>query len=590
MLFFDSHDSFYHEPAGPAASGSSVTFRFRGTNITHAVLRAWMGSDILVPMKHESDDLFTAVLQVPEATGLLWYDFLLIYPNGTKTRYIAPKDGLGGVGHEDTHPDARDWAYQLTVYQPSFHTPAYMHGANIYQIFPDRFYHASTHATDIRTDRRLHADWSEDLNTGRNPEDTENDVLEFYRGNLNGIREKLPYLAGLGVDVLYLNPIFQASSNHRYDTADYTVIDPLLGTSEEFQELCSAAGEYGIHVMLDGVFSHTGEDSLYFNRFGHFPTLGAYQSRDSQYYDWYTFEQWPDKYRSWWGIHTLPEVRKNQKPYQNFMFNRTDGIVPRWIHAGACGWRLDVADELPMDFLRKLRKAAKSARRDAVVLGEVWEDASNKIAYGEMRCYCTGDTLDSVMNYPLRTAILDFVSGKTDAQALVRLIRHQEEVYPAQFRYALMNLLGSHDRARVLNALVDREGQGLSKHEQNQLRLTPDEYDLAVRRYKAALSILCALPGCPTVYYGDEAGMTGGPDPFCRRAYPWGHEDAELQAFVQAKLNHRKHSHVLRYGYCTVQAPDAQTITIRRYLNGDTDALGHRNTSSAEEICTVRRP
>ena len=194
------------------------------------------------------------------------------------------------------------------------------------------------------------------------------------------------------------------------------------------------------------------------------------------------------------------------------------------------------------------------------------------------------------MNYPLRTAILDFVSGKTDAQALVRLIRHQEEVYPAQFRYALMNLLGSHDRARVLNALVDREGQGLSKHEQNQLRLTPDEYDLAVRRYKAALSILCALPGCPTVYYGDEAGMTGGPDPFCRRAYPWGHEDAELQAFVQAKLNHRKHSHVLRYGYCTVQAPDAQTITIRRYLNGDTDALGHRNTSSAEEICTVRRP
>ena len=146
--------------------------------------------------------------------------------------------------------------------------------------------------------------------------------------------------------------------------------------------------------------------------------------------------------------------------------------VPRWLHAGASGWRLDVADELPMDFLRALRTAAKRARRDALVLGEVWEDASNKITYGQMRNYCLGDTLDSVMNYPLREAILDFVTGKHDAPALVRLINHQAEVYPAPFRYALMNLIGSHDRARTLNVLCGRDGVGLSKKEQKELRLT----------------------------------------------------------------------------------------------------------------------
>ena len=387
----------------------------------------------------------------------------------------------------------------------------------------------------------------------------------------------------MGVTVLYLNPIFRARSNHRYDTGDYMEIDPLVGTQEEFEALCKKAEERGIRVMLDGVFSHTGEDSRYFNHFGTYDTVGAYQSKESPWYDWYTFKHFPDEYKCWWDITSLPEVRKDNADYQQFMFKPKEGVVPHWIHEGASGWRLDVADELSMDFLRKLRVAAKRARRDAVVLGEVWEDASNKVAYGAMRNYCTGDTLDSVMNYPLREAILSFATGKSDAAALVRLVRHQAEVYPAQFRYALMNLVGSHDRARALNILAEKEGAGLTKAEQHALTLTADEYALAVERYKLCVELLCALPGNPTIYYGDEAGLTGCHDPFCRRPFPWGHEDKALQAFVAAKLNERKSSLLLKYGYCDIFADDADTLRILRYTAG-TDALGRKAPTKKQRL------
>jgi len=271
------------------------------------------------------------------------------------------------------------------------------------------------------------------------------------------------------------------------------------------------------------------------------------------------------------------------------MFNDESGIVPRWIRKGACGWRLDVADELPMDFLRKLRRAARKADPEAVVLGEVWEDASNKVAYGEMRCYCTGDTLDSVMNYPLRTALIDFATGRIDAHAFVRLVKHQAEVYPAAFRYSLMNLVGSHDRPRALNMLVDRGCMELSKDEQQWIHLTPAEYALAVERYKMCVDLLCALPGCPTIYYGDEAGLCGCQDPWNRRPFPWGKEDEALQRYVANKLTHRQQSDVLKYGLCDIEAPDGDTITIVRHMDGGKDALGNPTTCTDREVFTINR-
>ena len=586
LLLHNSHMSLFRSPAGPVAAGAPLRFRLLCDDAAAVILRVWNGEEHDYPMVFDGQREWTVEIHAEEQPGLMWYDFIIYHTNGHTVRYGAPEDGLGGEGQAF---DNGLHSWQITVYDPAYQTPEWLHGATIYQIFPDRFYPAHTAAVDTRLDRLIHQNWNEDFFTDSRHELIANGSVDFYGGTLNGIRQKLGYLKDLGVTLIYLNPVFQSHSNHHYDTGDYTKVDPILGTNEELSALFEEAHALGMRVMLDGVFSHTGDDSIYFNKYGHYDSVGAVSGRVSPYYRWYTFERFPDTYRSWWGITTLPECRKDEPTYQDFMFREKEGIVPRWLLAGADGWRLDVADELSMDFLRKLRVSARKARPDAAVLGEVWEDASNKIAYGEMRCYCTGDTLDSVMNYPLREAILSFAARQTDAEDLARLINHQAEVYPAQFRYSLMNLLGSHDRARALNVLCGKEGRELSKKEQHALKLSREEYRLASARLRTCVDILCALPGCPTIYYGDEAGMSGGPDPFCRRPYPWGREDTALQAYIREKLRHFADSAVLRFGLCEVDAPDPDTIRIRRWLEGGKDALGKPCRQTGKEVFVITR-
>ena len=583
MIYHSSHDPFCREPAGPQPAGSEVLFRLMTDEADDVILRAWMGEELAYPMKRVRGDQWEVSISLPNRTGIYWYDFILYRRDGHTLRYAAPEDDMGGEGHvcgDQPH------SFRITLYDPAWKTPDWIHGATIYQIFPDRFYAAPTKGRISDTRRRLHRKWDEDLFPMR---ERENGSMDFYGGTLNGIREKLPYLKSLGVTVLYLNPIFQSQHNHHYDTGDYTLIDPMLGTREDFDSLVKACGEAGIRIMLDGVFSHTGQDSKYFNAFGNYNSVGAAQSKESPYSSWYTFEHFPNRYRCWWGDPSLPECRKDDPSYQHFIFDPAEGIVPRWLKAGASGWRLDVADELTMDFLRKLKDAAVKARPDALVLGEVWEDASNKVAYDEVRCYCTGDTLDSVMNYPLRDAVLDFARDIGSARDLVRLIRHQAEVYPVPFRYSLMNLLGSHDRARALNVLCGKECRDMPRKLQQKVRLSSEEYALAVRRFRLCVDILCALPGCPTIYYGDEAGMTGCSDPFCRRPYPWGREDTALRDYVSQKLNHFRDSAILRRGMCEVEALDDDTIRVRRFLCRGRDAFGVVNNTDGEEIITICR-
>ena len=587
MLLHDSHNEFYRTPSGPAPAGSNVLIRLHCDEATSVVLRTWMTEELCYTMLPTAEHVWEVAIPLPTTPGLFWYYFLIYRKDGRTIRYGNQPDKLGGVGVAYDHGEPE--SFQITLYDPAYKTPEAFHGANIYQIFPDRFRHAPTKAVDDRKDRYVHKNWNEELLGVGDLRGGKYQELDFYGGTLTGIQEKLPYLKDMGIDIIYLNPIFRARSNHRYDTGDYTQVDPLCGTNTEFTELCEAAKKVGIRVMLDGVFSHTGEDSVYFNHFGHYPTLGAYQGQSSPYYDWYTFNHYPEDYKAWWGILSLPELRKDNPEYQKFMFQPHEGVVPRWIEAGSCGWRLDVADELPVDFLRKLRAAAKAADPEAVVLGEVWEDASNKVAYGETRCYCTGDTLDSVMNYPVREAILNFVMGKTSASTFVRLIHHQEEVYPSQFRYALMNLVGSHVRCRALNILAGRKCQELSKADQQHVHLNVEEYELAVRRYKLCIDLLCALPGCATVYYGDEVGLTGCHDPWNRRAFPWGREDKSLQKYVANKLRHRQESDLLRLGYCDIEAPDDDTLLITRRMKDGHDALGQESTVTGKEIIKVCR-
>ena len=304
MMLHDSHKAFFRQPMGPAVAGSQVTIRFQCDEATAVILRTWQDEELCYVMINTGDNVWETSVVLPENPGLYWYRFIVYRMDGRTLTYGNKPDHLGGEGMIYTEGEAE--SFQITVYDKAFTTPSYFHSANIYQIFPDRFFRAKTEAKDDRQDRYLHEKWDEEMLSVGDMRGGRYQELDFYGGNLNGVRAKLPYLKELGVDIIYLNPIFRARSNHRYDTGDYAKIDPLCGTEEEFEILCEEARTYGMRVLLDGVFSHTGEDSIYFNRFGHYPTLGAYQGESSPYYDWFTFKKFPDDYRAWWGIMSLP--------------------------------------------------------------------------------------------------------------------------------------------------------------------------------------------------------------------------------------------------------------------------------------------
>lgn len=411
--------------------------------------------------------------------------------------------------------------YQILVYSEDFTTPDWFKGGTMYQIFPDRFFRAGD--VTVGEGKRLHENWNDAPEFRPNEQGK---VLnnDFFGGNLRGIVAKLDYLQSLHVTVLYLNPIFKAFSNHRYDTGDYLEIDPMLGTEEDFAYLVEECKKRGIRIMLDGVFNHTGDDSRYFNKYGNYDEVGAYQSKNSKYYAWYTFKQFPEKYSSWWGIDTLPAVNEFCPTYIDFITGK-GGVLQYWMKYDIGGYRLDVADELPDEFVEKIRTAVKEKNPNAVVLGEVWEDASNKIAYSRRRKYFQGKELDSVMNYPIKDAIINFLTCN-DATMLRNTIAMLRDNYPKCVLDSLMNILGTHDTVRILTALggvyvYDKEAMSRTK-------LSDEQREKAKDLLKAASVLLFTLFGVPCIYYGDEIGMEGYSDPFCRYPFAWDNMDVEL--------------------------------------------------------------
>lgn len=428
------------------------------------------------------------------------------------------------IGELTNHPRG----YLLTVYSADYQTPDWFKGGVMYQIFPDRFYKQGT-MPDIKG-RIERKDW------GGIPAYKPNEqgkVLnnDFFGGNFKGIMKKLPYLKSLGVTVIYLNPIFEAASNHRYDTSDYMKIDPVLGTENDFKKFVEAAKNQEIRVILDGVFNHTGDDSVYFNKYGNYPSLGAYQSKNSPYYDWYSFECFPDKYASWWGIDILPETNETSESYQNFIFGEK-GVLKKWLSLGIGGYRLDVADELPDFFLKNLRKSVKESNQDAIIIGEVWEDASDKIAYSKRREYLQGYELDSVMNYPLKEAIISYIKSE-NACILLQTLRALIDHYPKQTLDCLMNILGTHDTARILTVLGGIYCQNKEEMASEKAYLSPKAKAKAIEKLKLAAVLQYTLPGVPCVYYGDENGAEGHIDPFCRQCFDWEHLNEDLVSFYQ---------------------------------------------------------
>ncbi|MBR3149011.1 MAG: glycoside hydrolase family 13 protein [Eubacterium sp.] len=470
--------------------------------------------------------------------GLYWYHFEIDTPWGRNFVYNVGS-GIGDIAAEGND-------FQQTVYDKNFKTPKWLKGGLIYQIFPDRFFSSGEMKFDVRESREMR-------NWGDEPywkEEQMNGVWnnDYFGGDLKGIEKKLPYLEDLCVSCIYLNPIFEANSNHRYDTADYEKIDPLLGTENDLKELCKKAKEeYGIRIILDGVFSHTGCDSKYFNIYNNYKSVGAYNSKESPYYSWYKFIDWPDDYHSWWGIKLLPEIIEEDESYREYICGKK-GILRKWLRCGISGWRLDVADELPDIFLDDLRKTVKDENHNAVIIGEVWEDATTKFAYGERRRYLLGEQLDSVMNYPFADAILNFVRFK-NADAFFDSVLGIIENYPPQVTNVLMNHIGTHDTERAINRLAgeDCEGRGREwQYEHN--TLSHYDYLHGVSLMKMASLLQYTLPGVPSLYYGDEIGMMGYKDPFNRGCMQWDNINVELLRWYKRLGEIRRGCHVFREG------------------------------------------
>ena len=514
---------------------------------------------------------FSLTFPAPETPELCWYAFRLTRADGS-VRYL----------------DASGWAdqpqhrWQMTVYDAASPTPGWFGEGLTYQIFPDRFCRSRLpDMAEMPAGRRLHGNW-EDI-PDYLPDGDGEYCRDFFGGDLAGIRGKLPYLRELGVETLYLCPIFEASSNHRYNTGDYRRIDPMLGTEEDFRALCAEAHDLGIRVILDGVFNHNGRDSRYFNADGRYDTLGAAQSQDSPYYPWFHFHPWPTDYDAWWGIRDLPAVNEDAPSYRDFIFGGEDSIIRHWLRAGADGWRLDVADELPDDFIAGIRQAMDETKPGCLLLGEVWEDGSNKIAYSQRRRYLLGGETHCLMNYPFRTAALCYLRGG-DAAEFRESMETIRENYPAPAFLSAMNFLGTHDTPRVLSLLG--EGQApAEKTERAVYRLDPEEERLGKERWKLASTLLYAFPGSPMLFYGDEAGLQGLEDPFCRGGYPWGREDGDLLAWFRLLGRVRKRPS-LRRGDLTWLHAQGPLLAFRRQAEGETTAAAF-NAGDADETLTL---
>lgn len=518
---FDEDSVQCKSPFGAVQAGSKVSFAVFAqdgvfVNRINVIIADDDGESLVVsPLcyvgKAETGvSKFCGTVEIPKA-GLYWYRFEIDTEIGI---FFKRKS------------DSED--YQLTVYSKTYRTPSLFKGGIIYHIFVDRFCKGDD--PDVVPKKYGVAKrWDEPL-TLADPDGVYR-ANDFYGGNLQGVIDKLDYLASLKVSVIYLSPIFESSSNHRYDTGDYLKIDGLLGTEDKFRELIEKAAEKGISIMLDGVFNHTGADSVYFNKFGRYDSVGAYQSKDSKYYDWYRFFDFPDGYDSWWGVTVCPTVNKDAPGWRKLILHK-GGVIKKWSEMGVKGWRLDVVDELPEKTVRDIRRAVKSVDKDITIIGEVWEDASNKISYGARRHYLLGSELDGVMNYPFKEAIQSYAKGGSP-DSFVAAVKTICSHYPKRSLDCSMTLIDSHDTVRALNALADFDASHFTKEERARLRLEGGVLYDARRRLKLAATLQFMLPGIPSVYYGDEIGMQGYEDPLDRMPMAWDDVDADLLAFYR---------------------------------------------------------
>lgn len=581
-LEHNSRRDFFRSPYGAVPSKTAVRLRLVVRNgglprSVRVIYKAEGGEPQYADMPYMFSVLGGSIYEkevvMPDEPCLVWYYFEVATDSGIIC-YGNNYENLGGKGIEcedhTVHP------FQITVYDKDYKTPEWFKNAVAYQIFPDRFYNGNKDGEFLggRTDI-IKRKWGDTPFYKAEQFGGEYKSNDFFGGNLEGIIAKLPYLEELGITVIYLNPIFKAASNHKYDTGSYEEIDPSFGDEETFKRLCEEAKAHGIRIILDGVFNHTGDDSMYFNKYGNYDTVGAYQSEASPYYSWFNFANYPDEYESWWGMATLPQVNEKSESLREYLLTGENSIVKKWIRLGASGWRLDVVDELPDFFVKELRAAVKEVNPEAVIIGEVWEDASNKVAYGERREYFYGSELDSVMNYPLRGALIDAALCRIDAEEFNRRIMSLKENYPSPAYYSTLNIMSSHDVERIMTLMsgaptrheVDRDYQASFK-------LSGHMLELARKRTQLVWGLVMTMPGVPCIYYGDELGMEGYGDPFSRRCFPWDNMDevdpeSVIRNWIKSLIALRKSSAAFSVGEMTEVYKIGYTYGYLREHNGE---------------------
>lgn len=556
-----SRESFFRSPYGAVPCESKVRVRLsvRGAGIPHSVRVIYKieGSeeslrDMPYVFSVQDVSIYEAELVMPKIPCLVWYFFEVANESGI-VYYGNNCENLGGKGEAfDKKPEN---LFQITVYDKAYKTPEWFKHSVAYQIFPDRFFNGNENGEFLgNRDDIIKRNWGETPFYKAEQFGGQYKANDFFGGNLEGIIKKLPYLEELGITVIYLNPIFKAASNHKYDTGDYEEIDPMFGDEKTFSRLCEEAKKHGIRIILDGVFNHTGDNSKYFNKYGEYDSVGAYQSEESPYYEWFNFTKFPDEYESWWGMTTLPQVNEKSNALREYLLTGENSVIKKWIRLGASGWRLDVVDELPDFFVKELCREVKKVNPEAVIIGEVWEDASNKVAYGERREYFYGDELDSVMNYPLRNAFIDAALCRIDAKEFERRIMSISENYPKPAFDSLLNIISSHDVERITTLMggvptrheVDRDFQAT-------FRLEGEALAAARKKVKLIMGLVMTMPGVPCLFYGDELGVQGYGDPFCRSCFEWDRMDEidpgeEMRSWVKRLISLRKSADAFSVG------------------------------------------
>lgn len=571
-LRHDTFDSYYRSPFGAVAAGSNVTLRFRTAHfdVDGVAVRVYTvdtangatTGPVDYPMsffENRSEggteyDIWAATLQTPSTPSVLYYKFR-VTDSGDEDyysdSYADDHDNLNQGGEGAAFDSEPFPSFQITVFDPNFQTPAWLRDANVYQIFPDRFRNGDTSNDYCRPGSTagcptfygdqtplLREPWNTAIGDPRQPGQFEGQYgTQFFGGDLRGIEQKLDYLQSLGIDTLYLNPIFKARSNHRYDTDDFLEVDPALGGDAALASLASEAQRRGMRLIFDGVFNHSSSDSVYFDRFHRYASDGGCESLASPYRTWYNFFNsnvpctYTD-YESWFGFDSLPVFNEGAGVRDFFYRGAADNVTRHWYERGASGWRFDVADNISHDWWREYRAHAKGYEADGPLVGEIWPDASQ---------YLAGDQLDSVMNYRFRKNVLGFARGagwqdndNFGSNQIVGLspsqfdhaLRSVREDYPAQATAAMLNLLDSHDTNRSLYTLTLLGDNGLNE---------------AKQRLKLSALFQFTYMGAPMVYYGDEGALnspslangSNGPedDPYNRAPYPWSDEAGDASVY-----------------------------------------------------------